>query len=404
MIKSFIYRILEKRHFWRYATFGEIADLYAAQTLRMAAISLVSGFSSVYLYKQGYSVAFIMSFWAIYFLCKALISPISGYFISKAGTAVSTMVSNILYIPAVIALSLIPETKLTGLIIYGACLTFSATLHELCYYVDFSRVKSVEHAGKEIGFMNILEKIVIALGPVVGGVVALKFNVQITMWLAGFMLILAGIPLFKLKNQSEKKHRFVWQGFPWRLALPSILAEMPMGFDIIASSTVWGLFVAIVLLPKAGNGIYAALGALSSVTVLMAIIFSSIFGKLIDGSKGGFLMRVGVGVNVVVHLSRIFVSTIAGALGINVVNEVASTALGMSFMRGMFDIADTSGYRIVYIVAMDVIKNLGSVVACAVMAACVVSVGIHNSFHVFYVITALVCATVLLCRFKIYNK
>lgn len=404
MIRSFIYRIFENRHFWRYATFGEIADLYAAQTLRTAAISLVSGFSSVYLYRQGYSLVFIMGFWAIYFGLKVVISPVSGILIARMGTAVSTMLSNILYIPALISLSFIPETKLTGLIAYGVFLSVAVTLHELCYYADFSRIKSVGHAGKEIGFMNILQKIVLAASPVVGGFIALVLNVQITMWVAGFILSLAGVPLFKMRNQSEKKARITWQGFPWRLALPSILAQVSMGFDVIASSIVWGLFVAIVLLPKAGDGIYAALGALSSVTVVIAIITSSIFGKLIDSSKGGLLMRVGVGINVLVHLSRVFVSTISGALGVNVTNEVASTALGMSFMRGMFDVADTSGYRMVYIVVTCMVKNLGSTIACMAMLGGVILIGGRGGFQMFYLITAVVCSLVLFCRFKMYSK
>lgn len=404
MIRSFIYRILEKRHFWRYATFGEIADLYAAQTLRMAAISLVSGFSSVFLYKQGYSVAFIMGFWGIYFFSKIFIAPISGMITSWLGTTSSTMISNILYIPALIALSFVPQEKMLALVIYGVCLSISVTLHELCYLIDFSRVKSIEHAGKEIGFMNILEKIVIAISPVIGGVIALQFNVQITMWIAGVLIAFAGIPLYKLKNQSEKHHRFIISGFPWKLAISSLFTECAIGFDIIASSSVWGLFVAIILLPKAGNGIYATLGLLSSVTLLVAIITSALFGKLIDGSKGGLLLKVGVGINVIVHLFRALVSSVAGAVGINVSNEVASTAQGMTFMRGVFDIADTSGYRTTYIVCIEAIKNLGSTIACFTMMLCAMYFSGKASFQVYYVITALVCSTVFFCRFKIYRK
>lgn len=405
MFKSFIYRILEKRHFWRQASFGEIADLYAAQVLRTAAVYLVSGFSSVYLYKQGYSLVFIMTFWAIYFGAKTIISPFAGLLVARLGTTASTMLSNIMHIPAIIALSLIPEIQITGLIIYGICLSLSVTLHEICYYTDFSRVKSVRNCGKEIGFMNILEKVVITASPVIGGLIALKFNVEVTMWLASFTLMFAGVPLIRQKNKPDKRHRVSWQSFPWKLALPSIIAELPMGFDAIASSTVWGLFIAIILLPLAGNGIYVAIGSLSSVTLVVAIITSSIFGKLIDNAKGGLLMRVGIGINVVVHLIRMFVSTVAGAIGINVVNEVASAALGMSFMRGIFDIADTSGYRIVYIILLNAVKNLGSSISCLVMVGCVLLMGDGRaSFQFFYGITAMVCAAVIFCKFKIYRQ
>lgn len=403
MIKSFLYRILEKRHFWRYATFSEIADLYTAQTIRMISISLVSGFSSIFLYKQGYSVEFIMLFWAVYFFAKIFIAPLSGIFVARFGTTTSTIISNILYVPALICLSLVPELKMNALIIYAFCLSLSVTLHELCYYIDFSRIKNMEHAGKEIGFMNILQKLAIAISPVIGGLIALKYNVQVTMWLACILLIIAGLPLLKIKSQSEKMHRIVFKGFPWRLVFSSLISEGAIGFDNIASATVWGLFLAIIVLPTAGNSIYATLGALSSVTLIVAIITSAIFGRLIDGSKGGILLKVGVGINVIVHFSRTLVTTAVGAVGINTSNEVASTALGMSFMRGMFDIADTSGYRIVYIIVVEMIKNFGSVLACVTMAVCASIITGQAGFQIFFLITGLICSIVYFSRFKIYQ-
>lgn len=404
MLKDFVYNVLERRHFWRYATFGEIADLYLAQTLRTAAISLVSGFSSVFMYKQGYSLIFIMIFWAIYFLAKVVLMPFAGMIISRFGTVACTMLSNILYIPAIIALSLIPELKLTGLIIYGSFLALSVMIHELCYMIDFSRVKSVEHAGKEIALMNIFNKIVITIGPLIGGLIALWFNVQVTMWVAGSVLVFAGLPLLKLKNQSEKHHQFKLQGFPWGLVLPGLFARFSIGFDIESSGNIWGLFLAIILFPSAGNAIYVTLGALSSATFIVAIITSAVFGKLIDNKKGRSLLRAGVSANIIIHLSRLLISTPVGVVGVNVTKEVAAAAQGMTFMRGMFDTADASGFRITYLVIQDIVKNLGEAVACAAMALCAMFIGGRTGFSVFYAVTAVICIPIFFSGFKMYSK
>lgn len=404
MFRSFLYRILEKRHFWRYATFGEIADLYAAQTLRVAAISLVSGFSSVFLYRQGYSLVLIIGFWAVYFCSKIFVAPLAGFCVAKLGVTKSTIISNIMYIPAMLSLSFVTLSRPSLLISYGIFLSMSVALHELCYFVEFSRVKSVEHAGKEIGFMNILEKIVICASPVIGGFIASCWGIQVTIWLAGFILALAGLPLMKIKDKSEKRHSFDLVGFPWRLVMSSLVGKTAIGFDIFASSIVWGLFVATVLLPLAGNEIYATLGLLSSLTVVVAIVTSSVFGRLIDNSKGGNLLKVGVAVNVIGHLSRTVVSTPLESMGVNVVNEVASTAQGMSFVRGMFDIADTSGHRVMYLVLIDAVNSLGAMIACLVMLGCLGVFTGSISFRVFYAITALVCSSVALVRFRLYRK
>jgi len=404
MIKSFIYKILESRHFWRYATFGEIAELYASHTLRIAAIYLAAGFSSVFLYQEGYSLIFIMSFWAVFYLFKALISPIAGMFAARFGTAKGTLVSNLLYIPAMLALGLLPEFGWSALLVFAITMGISGTLYEVCYFVEFSRVKSVLHAGKEIGFVNIIEKLVISISPIIGGYIALAVGLQVVMFIAGLMFAVAAIPLLRKTNQSEKYQRINIRGFPWRVALPSIFAKGAVGFDIVATSTVWGLFVAIILFPSVGNDIYVILGVLSSVTIIVAIIASSIFGNIIDNQQGGYLMKVGIVSNAFVHLSRIFVATPIGAVGINIVNEAATTAQNMAFLRGMFDTADLSGHRIMYLVGVEIMNNIGAMLACIVMVLCASIIGGHDGFRAFFVISAVVILFVSSARFNIYRK
>ena len=51
--------LLKRRHFWRYASFSEVAELYASRLLRIFALNMISLFIAVYLYNQGYSLPFI---------------------------------------------------------------------------------------------------------------------------------------------------------------------------------------------------------------------------------------------------------------------------------------------------------------------------------------------------------
>jgi len=404
MIKSFLYRILQRRHFWRVATFGEVAELYASRTLRVAAIYIGAGFTSVFLYKAGYSVVFIMSFWAIIYFCKALISPIAGIVVARIGTAHGALISNLLYIPAMLALGFMPQFGLPAIIVFAVFMGVSGTLYEMCFYVEFSRVKNALHAGKEIGFMNILEKMTISVSPVIGGAIALFFGVQVTMWVASILFGLSALPLFKTANKTEKKQRISVRGFPWRMAIPSMFAKSAEGFDIVATTIVWGLFIAISLFPKEGNDIYVILGGLSSVTIIVAIIASITYGRIIDKSKGGELMTVGVISNALVHISRVFVATPASAVGVNIVNEVATTAQNMAFLRGMFDAADVSGHRIMYLIGIEIMNSLGATVACVIMILCAVFIGGVDGFRMFYVVAAVAILGVGTARFPLYRK
>lgn len=404
MIKAIIYKILERRHFWRYASFGEIADLYAARILRLAAMYLISSFTSVFLYKQGYNLIFIMSFWAIYYLFKVFVSFFAGIFTAKIGIAKGVLVSNLLYIPSMIALGLLPEFGIGMLVISSIFMGLSVSLNEICYSVEFSKIKSVSHAGKEIGLMNMMEKIAICVSPIFGGLIALYFGVSVTMWVAGFLFALASIPLLKVSHRSENRQRINVRGFPFRSVASSLLTKSAVGFDTFACSTVWTLFISIVLFPSIGGDIYVILGVLSSVSIIVAIITSIVYGKIIDRSEGGSLLRAGVTFNVIVYVMRIFTATPLEVACVNVVNETATTAQHMAYLRGVFDTADRSGHRIMYLMAIEVMNNLGAVLACVVMLFCVMAVGDVDGFRVFYLISAAVVSTIAFTKFRIYQK
>jgi hypothetical protein len=339
----------------------------------------------------------------VLYLFKALVSPITGLLVAKFGAAYGTLVSNLLYVPAMLALGFLPEFGVSMLVISAFFMGLSGTLYELSYYLEFSKVKSVSHAGKEIGFMNILEKITIGLSPVIGGFVALLFGPQVIMWLAGVLFALAALPLFKITDRPEKYQQITLKAFPWRVALPSMIARSAVGFDVVASSLIWGLFVAIIIFPLAGDSIYLIIGALSSVTIIAAIIASITFGKIIDRNQGGNLLKAGVIANSIVHMLRAFVSTPVGIIGVNITNELAGTAQNMAFLRGMFDTADLSGHRMMYLVAMEIMGSIGAMIACIVMVICASLIGGVGGFQIFFVITAFVILLIGSARFRLYR-
>ena len=405
MLKKFLFKVFARRHFWRYATFSEVGELYAAKTMRVVALNLGSGFASVYLYKIGYSLEFIIGFWALFFIMKGLMAVPSGIFAAKVGSKKGILLANILYIPAMISLGFVPDVGLPALIFSGVCMGISGTLHEICYFVEFSRVKSMAHAGKEIGFMNILEKIAIGVSPVIGGLIALMFGPSVTMWVAGLMFVFAAAPLFRTADRVEKHQRIAIKGFPWKMAIPSMFARVGVGFDIVATSTIWGLFIAIVIFPNFNNEIYVVLGILASITIVVAIASSYIFGKLIDNRKGGLLLKTGVIADSLVHLSRAAVVSPAGVVGVNVTDEVATTAQAMAFTRGMFDTADLSGHRVMYLMGIEVMSMVGTSVACGIFLICLMlSSSMEIGFRIFFVITAAAILLIMTARFQLYRK
>jgi MFS family permease len=404
MIQQLIHRLFLRRHFWRHATFSEVAELYASRTLRMMAVNIASVLMSVYLYQTGYSLQFIAGYWAIYYFLKIFITFPAAKYISRFGPKHAILLSNLLYIPAMAIFTLIPTYGILAIVLTGILQGLSATIYDLGYLVDFSKVKSPEHAGKEIAYMNILEKIAKGLSPLLGGLLAFAAGPEATMWVAAGLFAVAAVPLLQTAEPTKSRNGLVFRGFPWRMAWRSMVAETGVGFDVIASGTVWSLYVAIVILGVNGNEVYAQLGALLSVVMFVAIASSYAYGRLIDKRRGGELLFYSVIANAIVHSTRPFVGTVGVTVGTNIANEIATTGYAMAFTRGIFDTADLSGFRITYLACVEVMANFGAMLAGVVFLVSLMMFGDVDGMRNFFFVAAFVVLIVAFPRFPLYRK
>ncbi|MEO7905218.1 MAG: MFS transporter [Candidatus Saccharimonadales bacterium] len=405
MIRQFFHNMLLRRHFWRYATFSEIAEIYTSRTLRTMAINLAAAMMSVYLYQNGYNVMFIAGYWAIYYFLKIFMSLPSAKFIAHYGPKHATLLSNLLYIPALVSFTFVPEYGLWPMAITCVLQGLSATIYDVSYLINFSKVKSVANAGKEIAYMNIFEKLATGLSPLLGGVVALFFVPEATMYAASFLFLVASIPLLLSPEPTRLKQKLVIRGFVWRTTWRSLAAEAAIGFDIVASGTVWSLLVAIAILGVTGDEVYAKLGGLLTVVLLAALVSSYVYGKLIDRRRGGELLRFAVIGKALTHLLRPFITSIGGAVGINAANEAASTGYAMAFTRGLFDTADTSGQRMTYMGLVNLTANIGACLSALMVMAMIVVVGSEvDGMRVYFVVAAIVTLGIATAKFRLYQK
>lgn len=404
MFKKAFYYALERRHFWRYASFSEIAELYMSRTIRVIAMNIVSGFTSVYLYEAGYNLNFIMVFWLSYYLLKIPLAFFAGFFVARFGPKHGILVSNLLYVPAMTSLGFMPNVGLPSIVLWGAFMAMSVAIYQVSYTVDFSKVKNVDHAGKELAFMNILERVSVGISPIIGGLIALWFGLQFVIWAAAILFVFSALPLLGSIEPTRTRQKLTICGFPWKTTIQSIIANSGVGFDYVTTGIVWSLFIVIVVFPTAGWDVYVKLGILSSVTIITAIAASYAYGKLIDKSKGNNLLKISVIANSIVHIMRPFVQTPFMIVGVNITNEAATMGYSMSFMRGVFDTADISGFRIMYLSMMDAAANLGAVIACSVLIACNVIFGDIEGLKIFFFIAAGYVLMIGAAKFNIYCK
>ena len=405
MFHSLIHRLLVRRHFWRHATFSEIAELYTSRLLRMLAVNISASFMSIYLYQEGYSVIFITLFWAAYYVFKAIIALPAASLSAWIGPKHAILLSNILYIPSMIAFAFLPTFGLWSLAVVGLFQGISTTLYVIAYNIDFSKVKNADHAGKEIAYMNIVEKLATGLSPLIGGILAFFIGPEIVLIIAGGLFGLAALPLLRTPEQVQPRQRLKFTGFPWKLLRDMGVSQWAIGFDTFSSATAWSLFAAIFIIGiAANNDIYLVNGILMSVVLLAALASSYAYGKLIDRNRGKELLQIAVVANALTHASRPFISSPFSIAGLNIANEIATTGYTMSYHRAIFDNADLSGRRTTYLGMLEVIACSGAASAALVAAGLVWLFGEQRGFELTFFATGVVVLMVLTARFPIFRR
>ena len=405
MIQDFIHRFLKRRHFWRYATFDEVAELYASRMMRILAQQMIGLFIALYLYQQGYSLEFIAIYSMINFGFRAIVAYPAARFIAKFGPKHGILAGNLLYIPALISFTFVADAGIPAIIGFAVFQSISMVIYNLAFLVDFSKVKHATHAGKELGYMQIFERLTASLSPFIGGAVAFLVSPEATMWLSAIFFAFASVPLFKTREPVRLNQSLTFEGFPLRKTWRTMRAETAVGFDTFSSLGVWALFLSVAVFSSASNDIYLVIGLFASVAVLTSFISAYSFGRIIDWKHGGDLLKIASIANGATHIFRAFVGTPAGVIAANVSNEVATTGYSMAFMRGVFDTADrVTGYRIAYICLMNIASNLGAMLASAILLALLLFA--HSDllgFQLFYVVTGVYVLITTTARFRLYQ-
>ncbi|HEY1085783.1 MAG TPA: MFS transporter [Candidatus Saccharimonadales bacterium] len=404
MIRQVIYRILKRRHFWRYASFDEVAELYVSRMLTTFALRFVMVFASVYLYKLEYGIVTIAMFWAYYYGLKAIFAWPSAKIAARFGPKHGLLVANILFVPAMLLLFSVDKFGLPVLLLWGVLQAFAGTLNNLCYLVDFSKVKHSEHAGKEIGYMSIIEKVAAGVSPLLGGLAASLIHPSAAILLAALFFLLSVVPIMHTAEQTRLRQKLTFKGFPWRLTSKGFVAQGAVGFDFFMTTTAWSLFITLIIFASDGQEIYAKLGALTSITLAVAMVSSYIFGRLIDRKQGLLLLQVMAILNAATHVFRPTVNTPIGVIANNAVNDIATTGYAMAFSRGMFDTADLSGFRIMYLFMMEIMADLGACLAALLLGALFMVFQDGMAMNVYFIVGGLMTLFIMTPRFAMYKK
>ncbi len=359
MFNKFLNIFVRKRHYWRDITFSELAEIYTSMSLRSFGFGVIGIFVPIFLYKSGVRLQDIYLFYLLFFVIRLPAAYLSAYIIGRIGPKHSIAVSTVLIITFLLML-LSFNTVVWPLYLLSFFFSIANTLFFLAYHTDFSKIKDSKNGGKELGWLNIFERVGSAVGPVIGGLMATLISPEFTIVFAIMVLLGSLIPLF-LTNEPVKVHQHIqFKGFNWHRHKRDFVSLSAHNVENVASQVMWPLYIAIVIFAE---NTYAKLGVIVGIATAVSIVSARMIGEVIDNRKGLKLLQYGTYINATIHILRSFTSTATGAIAISTINEPTTLTYHMPLLKGFYDEADSEpGYRIVYLTVTEIINGVAKAI------------------------------------------
>lgn len=400
MLKQTVHKFLRRTHFWRDTGFDELSELYVSNMLRTVALTIFFVFIPFYLYEHGYSPALIFGFFGCFFVVRAAADILAGFFVARYGPKHAMILSNLFQIVSASLLLTVPQQHWNILIIalpFGIAQSFFFN----SYHVSFSKIKHTSKAGAELGHMQIFEKIGYMLGPLVGGLVGSVLGSQYIFVTAAGLLILSLWPLFMTSEPTKTHQKLEFKTLPVDRIKRDMFANACIGIENSLCNNAWPFYVAVFVLSGA---VYAQLGILTALGVLVAIVSAKVIGHLSDTRLARPILRTSAVLNAGVHAIRPFISNIGGVLAVNVANEAVTSGYRMPFMKGLYAAADDlPGHRIVYIASMECSSCIVKATVWLMLALLATIFSLQTVLIISFFVAAAASLGITKERFAVYN-
>lgn len=357
MIRKIVHRILVTRHPWRLISFTELSEMYITGFLRTMSIGLVGIFVPIYLLTQGHTLTDVLLYYGLFYGFGVFFNIGVGYLVARFGPKHVMRVSFILQM--LFSLLLADVTVLPFAVPILALVSSAASImYFVPYHVGFSKLKSSQNGGKELGFLSIMERLGGVLGPILGGVVAALVAPQATFVLAAIAMLIASIILMFSPEPVQTKQKLRFKGLFQQLDWRNQMAIVAQSVEYSIKSFMWPIFLSAVVFV---SEVYLKLGVVSSLSTLIGALVAFSVGRAMDKSRasGQKMVLFGSIINSVIHMFRIFVGGLPSSLTVAALNEPNTLVYRMPIIKGIYDEADDHpGYRIAYVVTFEVMSDL----------------------------------------------
>lgn len=366
-------------NFFHHHRFSERSQIYAAISLKMLGISIFAIFIPIYLFKIGYDLQHILLFFVLDYSLRLGLQWLAGWYIAKYGPKHGLVVSAASTITTLLLFYTLPSMH-WPLLLLAAMSAVSNVFHFLGYFVDFAQTQDVMKSGKSAGTMAQLIIFASSLGPFVGGLVSDQLGVGWTLLAAAIIVLASLIPLLSSRD-LPKGNSFQPRRLPLRQLRYDFLSNFGKAWDIRTASVVWPLALFFVVHS------YQGVGLVASLSFLGIIATAHIVTNYVD--RFGWPMLVsGTAVNAMVHLTRTIISTLNGAILLNLVGGVVTWVAHIPWQAEVYRHAKAVG-PVEYFTVFNFTSDCGSAIFWLILFGVSTVASMQTVFTVAFLLAAI---------------
>lgn len=343
--------------------FSGLTGLYWTNAIRDVGLALVNIFIPIYLYRQFGNISLVFIFFAVYHLSVVLLAyPVAGV-IRMVGLDYGGVIGGLFkvgFFTLLLASKTYSWLIWPAAVIWGLGVLFTWLVHHYYLAADSGKIHLF---GRKVAVINLIDRWLLALVPIAGGIMLDWGGFQLTFVVAGIFLGISGLPLlfdkFNQKNMPLNFNETV-EGVADPSSRRIWMALFAAGVSTEVVAVVWPIYLFLLVRNYTKIGLIQTGGLLLSSVVLLWL------GRQVDRRHWRWL-RPAVFTNAANLFFRGMVVSGAGLFFMESVYQLVSLFVWVPFDAGVYELA-VRNRKLEFFVRREWMLHLGGLISSLILA------------------------------------
>ncbi len=338
---------------------SNIIALYLNRLLLQIAFNVVGIFLVIFFFIEfDKSVNAVIAIFVAIYLGHGLLTPLGAQLLKSWGMKRMMMIAMPFALLATFSLLFWDKNPIVSLTFYLVFIVIYKVLYWIPYHVDFAKFTNKRTRGRQISVLKNASQLILMASPFLGGAIIVFFGFNSLFLLSTFIFATALFPLFFVERTEEEFTFGYFETFR-KLFLKKhralLLACVGDGAQSVVTAVIWPIFIFLLL-----KGEFLSVGIISSLTILLLIVFRFFVGDLIDTWSKRKVLTIGSIVYTSGWIIKIFIETALQIFIIDTYHKAGSVINRTSFDVALYEQAVDNGHFIdEYTVLKEISINIG---------------------------------------------